>query len=244
MRRRNEVAQGGVGQTGITPADDSAGFIAWNEEMVRRYDIERYYEESHPIVRWLEAKRLYRLVTLAEIRRGERILEVGCGAGHVLQCFPDQVRTGVDLSRTMIERAGRRLGSRVKLARAAAEDLPFQDGAFDVVICTEVLEHTKDPGRVMAELLRVAGSRGRVLVSVPNERNIDRAKAILRRTPILRRLLATLAAEGNEWHLHHMNLKSLHELIRGRAMIERLYAVPGRVLPLRYVARLRSRRQA
>ena len=35
------------------------GLAAWNEEMVARYDIERYYERAHPVVRWLERRRLW-----------------------------------------------------------------------------------------------------------------------------------------------------------------------------------------
>lgn len=214
-------------------------FAEWNEDMVRRYDIDRYYERSHPFVRWVERRRLAALTALASPRSEERVLEVGCGAGHVLRLFAGKSCTGVDLSPTMLSKARTRLGARFPLVQAAAEGLPFPDGAFDVVLCTEVLEHTLHPERVTAELLRVAGPTGRVVLSVPNERNIDRAKAILR-LPGLRRVLATLADEGNEWHLHRMDLAALRSLAHGRATIERIRAVPARILPLRYVALLRS----
>lgn len=219
-------------------ADD---FAAWNEEMVERYDIERYYERAHPVVRWLERKRLAALLRLAACRPGERVLEVGCGAGHVLERFAGAVRTGVDLSASMLARTRRRLGGAVALSRASADRLPFAVAAFDVVVCTEVLEHTPDPAAVVAELVRVAGPAGRVVVSIPNEAQIDRAKRALRATPLLRRWLRTLAAEGNEWHLHQFDLALLRRITADAATIRSLVAIPNRAFPLRYVALLEQR---
>ena len=82
-----------------------AAFAAWNEEMVQRYDIERYYAQSNALIRWLEQRRLSLLAALAAAAAGERVLEVGCGAGHVLARFAQARRVGVDLSSTMLGRA-------------------------------------------------------------------------------------------------------------------------------------------
>jgi ubiquinone/menaquinone biosynthesis C-methylase UbiE len=210
--------------------------------MVERYDIERYYERSHAVVRWVEDRRLQALVALAAAAPGARVLEVGCGAGHVLERFAGTERVGVDLSRTMLARTRRRLDAGTGLINASADRLPFADGSFDVVLCTEVLEHVPDPARVVAELTRVAGPEGRVIVSIPNEANIDRAKRLLRRLLPFRSVLRTLASEGNEWHIHHLDLKALRRMVRGVATIERLRAVPNALLPLRYVASLRANR--
>jgi ubiquinone/menaquinone biosynthesis C-methylase UbiE len=222
----------------VSPERD---FVAWNEAMVERYDIERYYERSHRVVRWLEHRRLAALVELAGPRPGERVLEVGCGAGHVLEQFRGARRTGVDLSEGMIRRARARLGEDTRLLRASADQLPFDDGKFDIVVCTEVLEHVPDPAAVIAELTRVAVPDGRVVVSIPNEVNIDRIKRTIRRLPVLRQLLRSLAAEGNEWHLHHFDLALLRRIVDGQATVARLRPLPAAVLPLRYVALLQGR---
>jgi ubiquinone/menaquinone biosynthesis C-methylase UbiE len=217
---------------------DPDGLAAWNEEMVARYDVERYYERAHPVVRWVEGRRIAALLSLAGPRAGERVLEVGCGAGHVLERFDGCRRTGIDLSLSMLHRTRRRLGGSIRLTRASAGFLPFGDGTFDVVVCTEVLEHTPDPAAVLAELLRVASPDGRVVVSIPNEGQIDRAKRFLRRIPLLRTWLRTLAAEGNEWHLHKFDLQLLERIAERSAVIRSLVAVPDRIIPLRWVALL------
>lgn len=217
----------------------SHDFAQWNEEMVRRYDIDRYYERSHPLIRWLERRRLDALQELAAARPGDHVLEVGCGGGHVLERFAGMHRTGIDLSETMIARSRRRLGDGVTLLRASAEQLPFDAHRFQVVLCTEVLEHTRDPGLVLRELMRVASPEGRVVVSIPNERNIDTAKRMIRRLPGIRRLLRTLAAEGNEWHLHSFDRQRLREVARDSATIGRLRGIPFNVLPVRFVALMR-----
>jgi len=221
------------------PASASRRDIAaWNEVMVDRYDIDRYYEDAHPIVRWIERRRLEALHRLAAVRPGERILEVGCGAGHVLAQFNGVTRFGIDLSPAMLERSRRRLAGGARLARAFADGLPFASASFDVVLCTEVLEHTADPAAVICELVRVGRPGARIIVSVPNETNIDRAKRAIRRVPVLNRMLRTLAAEGNEWHLHDFDLAMLRRTVRGAAVIDALVAVPSRLMPVRYVARL------
>ncbi len=220
------------------PPETSREIAAWNEAMVDRYDIERYYEAAHPLVRWVERHRLEALRRLAAAQPGERLLEVGCGAGHVLARFEGVTRFAIDLSSAMLARTKRRLAGQARLAQAFADGLPFASGSFDVVLCTEVLEHTADPAAVIAELMRVARPGARVIVSVPNEKNIDRAKRFIRRMPVLSRMLSTLAAEGNEWHLHDFDLTLLRRTVAGTAHIAELVAVPGRLLPVRYVARL------
>ena len=223
-----------------TVKPDQQAFVDWNEEMVRRYDIEQYYERSHPLLRWIERCRVDVLADFAAVQPETGVLEVGCGAGHVLQRFAVAKRTGIDLSTTMLGRARSRLGDGVELLRASAEYLPFEPASFDVVLCTEVLEHTQHPEQVLRELMRVGTPDARIVVSIPNEGNIDRAKRFIRRVPLLRSMLRSLAPEGNEWHLHQFSLPFLRRIAAGTARIERLRGIPNNLIPLRYVALLRA----
>lgn len=52
-------------------------------------------------------------------------------------------------------------------ALASADELPFDDGTFDCVLCTEVLEHCSEPAAVMAEIARVLRPDGRLFLTTP-----------------------------------------------------------------------------
>lgn len=54
-----------------------------------------------------------------------------------------------------------------------AEKLPFDDAAFDIVLCMEVIEHTPDQKHLMAEIARVLKPGGRAIVTTPNTLNIN-----------------------------------------------------------------------
>jgi len=98
---------------------------------------------------------------------GMRILDVGCGIGTYvskLRAYSPEVY-GVDIDPEKVARAQRELDH---IALAPAEELPFPDGFFDVVLLHEVLEHVQDDRRAALEALRVTGVGGRVVVFVPN----------------------------------------------------------------------------
>ncbi|TNE89941.1 MAG: class I SAM-dependent methyltransferase [Deltaproteobacteria bacterium] len=96
---------------------------------------------------------------------GQRVLEVGCGRGVLAQRLArdfDVTASDIVLSQEMKQVDG------VRFVEAPAHAQPFEDGAFDTVVCTHVLEHVRDVEASMAELRRLA--RKRLIVVVPRER--------------------------------------------------------------------------
>src|SRR4051812_23803466 len=78
---------------------------------------------------------------------GRRILDIGCGAGPILEVLRERgaVVTGADFSAKMVELARQRLGDDVDLRQAdLSRPLPFPDGAFDDVIACLVLHYLED----------------------------------------------------------------------------------------------------
>ena len=101
-----------------------------------------------------------------ELSRGiaGRVLEVGAGTGRQLTRHPAAARvTAVDPDAAALRRAAARApGAHLVIARA--EDLPFDDGSFDWVICSLVLCTVGDPAAALAEMRRVLRPGGRLRV--------------------------------------------------------------------------------
>lgn len=133
-------------------------------------DVYAIGEESEPAWRFrrLLVDRLLPKEPLA------RVLDAGCGdaalAHHVGSSTGAHV-TGMDLSVRRMARARAR-GVPVPVLQGSIYDLPFPDGRFDLVVCSDLLEHLDAPGAAMRELVRV--SRRWVVVTVPNRIDIEK----------------------------------------------------------------------
>ena len=93
------------------------------------------------------------------------ILDAGCGTGLNLRHLPAG-SVGVDINPRNIELLKQRLPQHTVL-EGDVEALPFADGSFGTVLCTEVIEHIPDPSAALAEYRRVLGPGGVLIGSVP-----------------------------------------------------------------------------
>jgi 2-polyprenyl-3-methyl-5-hydroxy-6-metoxy-1,4-benzoquinol methylase len=120
---------------------------------------------------WWEGRRKLVKDFLRRIIRNPklRILDVGCGTGETMS-FIKKTRPkcevwGVDNSRIAIKYARSRGHKTVKYADA--RKLPFRAKMFDAVLALDVLEHIKNPGKVLLEIKRVLKPTGKVLITSP-----------------------------------------------------------------------------
>jgi SAM-dependent methyltransferase len=110
-----------------------------------------------------------RALLLGEARAGERVLDLGCGAGRFVAALQaagaDPV--GVELAEAALERA--RANAPGADLRRLADDgsIPLEHGSVDLVWCSEVLEHVGDTAHLLLEVRRVLRPGGRLLVTVP-----------------------------------------------------------------------------
>jgi 2-polyprenyl-3-methyl-5-hydroxy-6-metoxy-1,4-benzoquinol methylase len=114
---------------------------------------------------------------------GLRVLEIGCGRGAFALYLAGRGARVVaaDFSPAAVEIASGLLDGRASAIVADVQQLPFEDGHFDLVISLETLEHVPDPARGLSELVRVTRPGGRLIVTTPNYLNAVGAWRILRR---------------------------------------------------------------
>lgn len=102
--------------------------------------------------------------------RGGKILEIGCGAGHLITALREDCSardiTGLDISAGMLKLAASRGCS--SLVEGSASDLPFAEGSFDTVIAAVwVFRYLPDRERALREVRRVLRAGGELLFDVP-----------------------------------------------------------------------------
>ncbi|MGI8779104.1 MAG: class I SAM-dependent methyltransferase [Solirubrobacteraceae bacterium] len=122
------------------------------------------------------AWRRRRGLLLGEARAGERVLDVGCGAGRFVAALNDAGAdaVGVELAEAALERARGNVPG-ADLRRVAPDgSLPLGHGEVDVVWCSEVLEHVPDTIAFLTEVRRVLRRGGRLLVTVPDHGRVKR----------------------------------------------------------------------
>ena len=109
-----------------------------------------------------------------------KALDIGCGSGDLAVFYTGKGMgyTGVDLSSSMIERANSKYAGLVREGRADfkvadCENLPFNDGEFDVLSAVALIEYLPDPSKTLDEICRVIKTGGHVLITVPNKKCIN-----------------------------------------------------------------------
>jgi SAM-dependent methyltransferase len=97
---------------------------------------------------------------------GARILDAGCGSGRTLEELVAYGEVqGIELDPGAAELASSRGVWEVRIGRL--EELPWEDGQFDLITCLDVIEHTPDDRVTLSELRRVSKPGGFLLVTVP-----------------------------------------------------------------------------
>jgi ubiquinone/menaquinone biosynthesis C-methylase UbiE len=102
----------------------------------------------------------------------EAFLDAGCGDGRYLAALEPELpqrRAGVDISERILETARARVEADFR--QGNLEALPFADGEFDLVLCSQAIEHVLDADAAVAELVRVLRTGGTLVISTDNARN-------------------------------------------------------------------------
>lgn len=131
-----------------------------------------YKKHTHwnPIQRILIA--YFYSITLRIIKKlnVNKVLDAGCGEGFFLERLRKnnigKSLEGIEFLKRAIE-IGRKIHPEITIKQGSIYSLPYKNNAFDIVLCTEVLEHLENPEKAYREILRV--SKKYCLISVPHE---------------------------------------------------------------------------
>jgi SAM-dependent methyltransferase len=162
----------------MTDPDNGIG----HDQVRRFYDTEYYAQVGAGAgagVPWQVRRVAGRLGSLD----GSEALDIACGTGIWLSELARRGAriAGIDISSKAVEYCRQQLPE-AEIREAVAEQLPFEDGRFDLVTCMGSLEHFLDQPRALREMRRVAKSDATFLILVPNAGFLTRRLGLYRGT--------------------------------------------------------------
>ncbi len=129
-------------------------------------DYEWYaFNRGSPVQKWWKhsvAKAVWELVP-----EGSEVLNIACGSSPIMAKYSG---VGIDINEGKVEfmRANFRNQGGCEFIVGQAEALPYKAGAFDAILCIEVIEHISEPAKVIAEIARVAKTNAKVVLATPD----------------------------------------------------------------------------
>jgi 2-polyprenyl-6-hydroxyphenyl methylase/3-demethylubiquinone-9 3-methyltransferase len=149
----------------------------------------------------------------AGLRRPARLLDIGCGTGHVLSALPadEYSIVGMDFAEGMVRVAAAEHPERRFLV-ADARSLPLPSGSFDRVTMVGVLEYIVESSRAIGEISRVLRPDGVLVISVPNAASWFRRLHSLERT-VTAPLRALLGKSASGYRQFRWNESTLQQLL-------------------------------
>lgn len=175
---------------------------------------------SNNLIQKLLINNFYKtLITLIKPLSPTTILDAGCGEGFTLQklrehCVGEKLE-GIEYSKKAIK-LGKKIFPNLSLKQGSIYQLPYRDNSFELVLCTEVLEHIDRPSAGLEEVIRV--SQKYIILSIPNEpffmiSNLLRGKNI--------RFL------GNDpEHINHWTIFSFKRLLKENSITIKKVSLP------------------
>lgn len=149
--------------------------------------MEKLYNSSNFLVRFVHNQRLNLIKSLISKENNLKILDAGCGEGHLIKKLFEENKNcqyyGIDITPVALKNAKERCPD-AEFFKMDLKNIGFSDNFFDIVVCTETIEHIYNYQRAITELVRILGKNGSLIITFPNEFNWKISRLLLGRNPI------------------------------------------------------------
>ncbi len=100
--------------------------------------------------------KIWRILNYAGLEKSYRVIDVGCGPGHILRELRGHVCeiVGLDISYLMLEMA-KQQAPEAEVVHGLAEEIPFPDNSFDLVLSRAAIHHVRDARAAFREMARI-----------------------------------------------------------------------------------------
>jgi ubiquinone/menaquinone biosynthesis C-methylase UbiE len=217
----------------------AVGEVSSQKDNKAGFDLEWDDGDIFPEVVYPDAEFLFRRmneITLESVdaRRGEVILDIGCGRGidGVEMAKKGALVMGLEPSNVMIKHAKNHIsqnGAGMSLVQGVGEHLPLQALSVDKVVCKGALDHFPDPAMVMEQIALVLGAEGKAIIAVANFESLG--FRLGKMVWWLRKFFGFKASEGRmlwevpEDHTYKFDYPSLRQLVRNYLKVEQAMGV-------------------
>jgi len=140
--------------------------MAFDENYFSTHTYENITFAKYSMYWW--SNRFYATLARRHGKHDGRLLEIGSGMGHLVGQLEDSFETvGIDVNHWAVQQS-KNVVHKTALQTASAEELPFREDSFDVVIIKHIVEHLPNPEKAIIEIGRVTTSGGILILSTPN----------------------------------------------------------------------------
>lgn len=157
------------------------------------------------------------------------ILDIGCGIGHTLNKIKTQSSlTGIDINKEALEIAERDVdpkanyGHFLEFIKVDAQNFNLNK-KFEIIICSELLEHVEQPSKVIDCILKHSNNETRIIITIPNEEANDKLWSIIKFFRLEKKFKGMIKREN---HISQFNLNKFLSLINGNLRILAIKKTP------------------
>jgi len=157
-----------------------------NKERAEKYaEIKSHqtYYAATPVSKWMHEWRIKSIINLIGDITDKVILDAGSGEGFFLSQIKAKEKYGIEISEIRVKRSIKH-SPNLSVIIGDAKELPFEDNVFDVIVCSEVLEHVDNYQEALFEFKRCLKPSGILVISFPNERTVAMGRLLILKFPL------------------------------------------------------------